>query len=431
MSRSRSASAALALLVLTSPFAVSSPSDELRAGVAKIDITPQKPCVLAGYASRTNLSTGVHDPLSARAVVFEHDGRRLAIVSSDILGFYNDTAAPLIQSITGACGLEPAQLMLSAIHTHAAPGLALDTAKLHANNVAFTEMLRERLIAVTKDAISKCRPVRVGYHSGACPVGINRREAFTDKNGARQIRLGRNPGGQTDPEVQALQICEKDSDRMIAVLFGYATHGTSLGSKNMVVSGDVLGLAAQFVEKHLAGGMIAAPFAGASGDIDPYFRVLPEIKTADNWIAEPVLLGTFLGEEVVHTSAAIRDFTATGPVRSLASSLQLPPKNDPKNPTTPDPAKLAFPITAARIGDVAVVGLGGEVFHEIGRAIKKSSPFQHTIVITHCNGAAGYLVAPSAYPEGGYEVKTTRFAPEAAGLVTKEVQSLLARLKAE
>jgi len=421
----------LALLFLASSLAASNPSDDLRAGVAKIDITPQKPCVLAGYAGRTNLSTGVHDPLSARAVVFEHGGRRLAIISADILGFYNDTAAPLIESITGACGLEPAQLMLSAIHTHAAPSPVLETGKSHPNNIEYTEMLRDRLTAVTKDAISKCRPVRTGYQSGACPVGINRREAFTDKNGVRQIRLGRNPGGQTDPEVQALEICEKDSDRIIAVLFGYATHGTSLGSKNMVVSGDVLGLAAQFVEKYLAGGMIAAPFAGASGDIDPYFRVLPEIKTADNWIAEPVLLGTFLGEEVVHTSAAIRGFNSAGPVRSLMSTLTLPAKaSDPKAGNA-NPKPLDFKITAARVGEVAIVGLGGEVFNGIGRTIKKSSPFAHTIVITHCNGAAGYLVCPEAYAEGGYEVRTTRFSPEAAGMVIKETQSLLARLKEE
>ena len=58
--------------------------DVLRAGTAKIDITPKKPVKMAGYAGRTGLSKDVHDPLSARVVAFENDGKRLVLVSSDL-----------------------------------------------------------------------------------------------------------------------------------------------------------------------------------------------------------------------------------------------------------------------------------------------------------------------------------------------------------
>ena len=81
-----------------------------------------------------------------------------------------------------------------------------------------------------------------------------------------------------------------------------------------------------------------------------------------------------------------------------------------------------------RVGDVAVVGLGGEVFNEIGKAIKTASPFPHTLIITHCNGTAGYLPTKEAYPEGGYEVETSPFAPEAAEKVVKEAVRLLGEL---
>lgn len=94
-------------------------------------------------------------------------------------------------------------------------------------------------------------------------------------------------------------------------------------------------------------------------------------------------------------------------------------------------SSTAITITVARVGDVAMVGLSAEVFHELGRAIKAASPFPHTLVITHCNGGSGYLVASSAYSEGGYEVNTSPFAPEAADLVVKEVAGLLQQLKAK
>ncbi len=54
--------------------------------MAKVDITPTKPVTLSGYSGRKELPQGVHDPLSARVLVFEQDGKRLVLVSSDLIG---------------------------------------------------------------------------------------------------------------------------------------------------------------------------------------------------------------------------------------------------------------------------------------------------------------------------------------------------------
>lgn len=399
----------------------------LRAGVARVDITPSQPCMLSGYASRTNLSTGVHDPLSARAVAFEHGGHRVVLVSSDIIGFYGDMAEHMRARITAACGLRPDELVLTAIHTHAAPTLTLEEGKLHPNNLEYTKVLRERLIAACQAAITNLRPARIRFGSGASPVGVNRREPYLDKAGNTQIRLGRNPAIPIDTEVQVLEIREVAGDRMTSALFAYATHSTSLGAKNLVVSGDVHGLAEQFVERHLGSGVIAAAFAGASGNVDPWFRVLPGIKTENDWMPEPVLLGTMLGEEVVHTLGRTHDLGGDGPVASLIKTVELPAKTEPEKP--PGAPTVPLTISVARVGDVAIVGLGAEVFNEIGRAIKDRSPFPHTMVVTHCNGGAGYLVLREAYAQGGYEVKTSPFAPEAAERVLRDIDGMLAQLK--
>ena len=69
--------------------AASVAGDGLLCGVAKYDITPTKPVTMAGYASRTGLSKGVHDSLSVRVVVFAFGKERLVLVSTDVIGFYN------------------------------------------------------------------------------------------------------------------------------------------------------------------------------------------------------------------------------------------------------------------------------------------------------------------------------------------------------
>lgn len=395
----------------------------LKVGTARVEITPEKPVQMAGYASRKDLSTGVHDPLSARVLAFEKDGTRLVLVSVDILGFYEGTADYFRDALLAEYDLEPCELFLCAIHTHSAPSPTLNKEKGHPNNVEYTEKLRGDLVKVVGQALGRMQPAEIGIGVGSCPVGSNRRELRIDKAGESSIVLGRNPNGPTDKEVLVMKVSRPDRTPL-AVAFDYATHATSLGPGNYVISGDVIGLAEQFVEKIVGADIIAPAFVGASGNIDPWFRVLPGFNTEPGWVPEPVLLGTFLGEEVVHVCRAIDSHVATSRIAGNLTVLDLPAKasgvlSEGGASTAP------FVVTVARLGDIAFVGLGGEVLTEIGMAIKAGSPCRHTFVITHCNGAAGYLAPDELHVEGGYEVRSSRFAPQAADIVVRESIRLL------
>jgi neutral ceramidase len=401
----------------------------LRAGTARIEITPTLPVTLAGYESRKELSRGVHDPLSARAVAFEQDSNHLVLVSIDNLGFYNGTAEPLRQAVLDACRLRPSELFLCAIHTHSAPTLTLNPEKGHPNNVQYTKWLQGKLVEVVRSALEQLAPVQVGVGSGSSPVGANRREVVQDDNGKTRIVLGRNPSLLTDREVQVLKITRTDRDELAGVLFAYSTHSTSLGPRNYVISGDVHGLAEQFLEKYLGAGVVTPGFAGASGNVDPWFRILPGFNTTNGWIPEPVLLGTMLGEEVAQVLGRIQKPATSGPIKTAIKTLQLPRKmsTDEEAGATESPA--LFVMTAACVGDIAFVGLGGEVFNEIGKTIKTASPFPHTFVFTHCNGAAGYVPTSESYPEGGYEVQSSAFAPGADNRLADEAKQMLTELR--
>jgi len=395
----------------------------LRVGTARVEITPEKPVQMSGYSSRKDLSTGVHDPLSARVLAFEAGGKRLVLVSVDIIGFYEGTADYFREALLAEYGLAPSELFLCAIHTHSAPTPTIDKEKGHPNNVEYTEKLRGDLVKVVGQALGRMHPAEVGIGVGSCPVGSNRRELRINKEGESSIVLGRNPNGPTDKEVLVMKVSRPDG-APLAVAFDYATHATSLGPGNYVISGDVIGLAEQFVEKIVGADAIAPAFVGASGNIDPWFRVLPEFNAEPGWVPEPVLLGTFLGEEVVHVCRAIDSNVAMSRIASNLAILDLPAKAS--GVLSGGGASTApFVVTVARLGDVAFVGLGGEVLTEIGMAIKAGSPCRHTFVITHCNGAAGYLAPGELHVEGGYEVRSSRFAPQAADVVVRESIRLL------
>ena len=414
----------LCLTFLVSP----ARAEGLRAGAARVDVSPTEPVMLAGYASRTNLSQGVHDPLSARALAFEQDGTRLVVVSLDSLGFYNQTAEPLREGIIEGCGLKPSELFLCAIHTHSAPTLTLDAEHGPAANIEYTRALRVKLAAVVHTALDHLAPVEIGFGAGSSPVGVNRREPVLDRAGHTKIVLGRNPAVLTDREVQVLKVARADGSGVTAALFAYAVHSTALGPQNYLVSGDIHGMAAQFMEQYLGNGVVAPEFAGASGDLDPWVRTLPSFRTDKGWQPEPILLASLLGEEVAVVFDGISATNNNCPIKTAWKTIQLPSKPS-KDPFTTGGATVAFNITVARLGGMAFVGLGGEIFNDLGKSIKANSPFHPTFILTHCNGAAGYFPTEASYPAGGYEVDASRGAPGAGEKIVEEAGQMLKELQ--
>ena len=79
--------------------------------------------------------------------------------------------------------------------------------------------------------------------------------------------------------------------------------------------------------------------------------------------------------------------------------------------------------------DVAFVALPGEIFVELGLAIKKASPFKHTMIIELANTAIGYIPNRPAYAEGNYEVVSARCAEGSGEMLVDTAIKLLRELK--
>jgi neutral ceramidase len=78
--------------------------------------------------------------------------------------------------------------------------------------------------------------------------------------------------------------------------------------------------------------------------------------------------------------------------------------------------------------DVACVSLPGEIFVELGLAIKERSPFRYTFIAELANGSIGYIPNREAYPQGNYEVVSARCAPGGGELLVEAATRLLREL---
>jgi hypothetical protein len=79
--------------------------------------------------------------------------------------------------------------------------------------------------------------------------------------------------------------------------------------------------------------------------------------------------------------------------------------------------------------DTAVVGLPGEIFVELGLAIKQSSPFKNTLVMSICNDRPNYVPTKKAFGEGSYEVTNSRLIPGAGETMVEMAVEMLNDLK--
>lgn len=130
--------------------------------------------------------------------------------------------------------------------------------------------------------------------------------------------------------------------------------------------------------------------------------MLPSFNTEPGWIPETTLLGTLLGEEVVHVYRGIKETYQGGEIRTAITTIQVPGKKPQSLEIGKDPQlTTSITISAARIGSAVLVTIPAGFGTELGMAIKAASRYKNTFVITECNNKVGYIPPEYQYNQGG------------------------------
>src|SRR5688572_15273267 len=90
---------------------------ELKAGLARVKITPSALMQMYGYSNPTcGPANGTPDPLFAKALVLEAGGAKVAIVTFDLGSMVSDKLREEVQ-----CKLSIPVVLFAASHTHSGP----------------------------------------------------------------------------------------------------------------------------------------------------------------------------------------------------------------------------------------------------------------------------------------------------------------------
>lgn len=398
----------------------------LRAGAARIDITPEEDAALpmSGYRGRKQGFQRIHDNIYVRAIALESGGTRAAIVTWDLIGVPTVLWAEVSQRAAAELQIPVENLMLAGVHNHGAPALRGGFGETGPNTAAYTEKVEAATVEAVRQAKAKLQPARVGIATGRAHLNINRRELMP--SGA--WGLGRNPDGPSDKTVSVLKF-EDPSGKPIAFFVNYAVHGVVMGPENREITGDLPGATSRFVERHYAGkqsrprsdaghrlrlrpeegsgDVVALWTSGAAGDQNPI------ALTPGSDFALVDSLGQILGEEVIRVAAGIKT-SADVRIRGAQKVVECPGGTLEAEPGVPNRFKFqeAAPVEIRLglllLGDVALAGVSGEVLTMIHARLLKQSPVKHTIMVTHANGAVGYIPDDAAYGQVSYEITSTR-----------------------
>jgi neutral ceramidase len=412
--------------ILIPVHSVAAADGPLLAGVATADITPEPGKMLWGYSNRTHGATGTLDPLMAKAVVLKSGDTSVAIVSLDLGRTPEEAVLTKIRARTSAeCGVS--NLFITASHTHHAP--ALEASAENAN--PYGEKVGESIAEIICTAAKNLVPVRIGVGRGTADFSHNRRKFLADGRVAMQWRNAeREPTEPVDREYATLRLDRADGTAL-AVLFNYACHPVVMGPDNYQYSADYVGTASATVEEQLKTKCLF--LQGGCGNINPYMDKTPLSRGG---LEEMQKMGRELGQLLAKTA---RDTATSEPANPSLKyeARQIPirvrwdiqdpqaravltkaygPRFDNYLSKTIKNNMLQCTLTTLLIdGDLALVGMPGEIFVQFQTAIKTRSPVANSFLVGYTNGFYGYFPTIRDAAAGGYGGKTATYVEPGAG----------------
>lgn len=439
---------ACSLMLMCMGTGIQAQNNNMKAGIAKVDITPEEPLVMGGYDSscRMGPSQGHEGNIYVRTLVLDDQNSKLAFVEMDVVSLPEKNYDLIRHQIADDTHIPFDNILLGCVHNHAAPY----PGGSNQNSKWYIE-LNGKIVKSVRDAIADLEPVKIGAGMGKSNIAMNRRKRMTDtlsyltfdENNSSQsygkyktdhpvkiremegvYRLGANPGGSIDDDIGILRI-DKISGEPKAVLINYACHGTTLGGRNNIISPEWNGHMLNYIEKEIPG-VTGIFIQGAAGDINP--RFVGGLDGIQDNLKNTAKLGQEIGDQVIHTFNTIKpENTGQYTIRLVHENIICPLKydyvvKDFHNTTVP------VPVTAIKIDKYAFVTFPGELFHEIGQEIKFSTHASYPFFVGYCNGNLGYLPTQKAYSEGGYEPWSSRFAPVTEKILVTGIQKMLLKL---
>jgi putative membrane-bound dehydrogenase-like protein len=421
--------------------AADSESEPLRQiGAAKIDITPDYPVRLSGYAVRRKESEGVLQRLWAKAIAIGSDKEEPAIlITVDNTGVPASVRNEVARRLQTKRGIKPERLAVCSTHTHAAPCLAGNLPTLfgeplppehQAHIEHYTTQLIDALEKVALEALQSRKPARLSWWKGEAGFAANRR----------------TKGRPVDHELPVLSVTD-EKGKVRAIVASYACHCTTLGGDTNQICGDWAGYAQEYLERDHPGAVVLTTI-GCGADANPAPRGTvalarkhgTEIEAAVNQVLSRTLMPIRgkLECRLQEIELPFDKLRSREEWESMARQTNYAGYYAQVNLAKLDRGeqlltKLPYFVQTWSFGeDLAMIFLAGEVVVDYSLRLKKEFDATRFWVNAYANDVPCYVPSERILKEGGYEGgdamiyydKPGRLAPGVEDLIVGAVHEL-------
>lgn len=450
--------------------------NKLKVGYGRVNIDPPLGIGIFGYYV-PRYAKGFLDSLEASALALECDGKQVLLISVDHLGIDTPILNRYRSTIAKECGISPDVLYIASTHTHTgafvAPsfGFTCDPEPIR----WYADLLEKRLVDVVKLALADVKPAKMGFALGTAPDRIAYIRRYKMKDGSTWTCPPIEdpnidyPLGELDQRVHILRF-DQDGGESI-VLMNYGLHADTIGGE--LLSADWPAWTRKTVDVAL--GAKCMCFVGAQGDVGstnvhPSGGDMNDTEISfDNEMKSPGM-ARFVGRALAGTILQVYDkveYIDVDKINILHKNVQIG-ANLPKPEELPlahkykelhdadrddlipytamelttvvaeairmcnlenGPDHFDLELTGVQIGNVALIGIPGEPFTDIGVQIKDTEGWSAILPCCIVNGYEGYFPTKEAYDEGGYEARASTFQPDVAQKIVTGGKELLAELK--
>jgi hypothetical protein len=434
----------------------------LRAGLAEIEITPPIGYRMDGYFTE-RLSTGVKDPLMAKALVFQQGDTKTALVVCDLLGVPQTLTREVRARAAARTGIPVANIAITATHTHTGPLFSGERARIFSDlakaksgsdplaSINYVDKLRDRLVEVIAAANADLSPATVDFAAAREDrLSFNRRYHLNDGTVATNPGISNpkivGPAGPIDPDLPFVLISKEK--KPVGSVTVFAMHLDTVGGTEY--SADYAGQLTSALRREFGDKFISMFGTGTCGNIN-HIDVSGTRRFSARLIGEQLAISALsirsrepvadiaLGAASGRLSLTLRRVTdaqvaAARTNVAKVGSTDLPFLTQVETVSTLDLVSreptLEAEVQVLRLNrDTAIVLLPGEIFVELGLAIKRASPFKHTLVVELSNDNPAYIPTENAFKEGGYETVNSRIEPGGGEQLVAEALRLLKTLQ--
>ncbi len=445
-----------------------------KVGFAKTNVNPPLGIDIYGYYV-PRYAKGFLDDLEAGALALQSGEKTTLIIAVDNGGIDEDHVNKITESIEKLCGVSKDDILICASHTHTGPFITPDSMAAAPQTEIiekYAEFMRERVVDAAVMAVADLKDAKMGYSVVKAPDRIAYIRRYKMKDGTTMTCPPINdpnidhPIGELDQRINVVRF-DRVGARSIA-LVNYGIHSDTIGGE--LVSADFEAWMRKTLDASLD---IDSLFVcGAQGDVGsthvyPTESDMNDTEISfDNEMKSPGM-ARFVGRAIAGAVLQVWDkvqYTDVSEIRSVKEMVPIA-ANLPKPEDMPrareykklhdegrddlipytamelttvvaeacrmcalenGPENFMLPMTAMKIGPIAFVSIPGEPFTDIGVKIKEAPGFELILPCALTNGNFGYFPIQSAYDEGGYEARSTRYRAGVAESLINAGKELLA-----